>query len=221
MSKLPDTHAVIFRAPYSEMNGETALLLRDPPPPSITPPHLLPSTQKHAQPRLQRHAHKRRLRHTSSFPSITHKHDDTHTQRHKRVWEHRRLRRTTCKAAGGTALLREDHDRCGCGGWSCTSRRTGCRFTMSTASDRLSDETVRPRIHFDHSHISKLRRTRSLAITPPRPGLNPLAFFFFFSPSNDVTPGSKALGQPQRMDGRPCRSTKIKGVLKCVRARIW
>ena len=196
------------------MNEETAVLLGDRTPPHIAPPHLLPSTQKHAQPRLQRHAHRRRLRHTSSFPSITHTHTHTNTMTHTRKgisecesiagWAGQHVRR-----AGGTVLCCgriTTGAGVGGGGWSCTSRRTGCRFTMSTASDRLSDETVRPRIHSDRSHISKLRPSRSLPITPPRrrlrPGLNPLSFLFFFPPSNDVTPGSKALGQPQK-DGWP------------------
>lgn len=59
MSKLPDTHAVIFRAPYSEMNGETALLLRDPPPPfhhSTAPPTLHTKTRTTTPPEARAQA---------------------------------------------------------------------------------------------------------------------------------------------------------------------
>lgn len=118
------------------------------------------------------------------------------------MWEHHWVKEETCKALWRTARLRKDRGRCG-NGWSCWE--TGCCFTMSTAEDPLTDETVRPRTHslfvIWHFKTAQLIFFASVLVWT-------LSLLLF--PAYDVIPRAKALGQSQRMEGRPCRSTKIK-----------
>lgn len=111
-------HAVVLTTPYSETSAETALLLWDWTPAHLHPPHpnspqpspcVLIKTRTTTPPGTRAQAQTQ----THLLFSLHHKHKHTHIRRHKRAWEHRWVKWTTCPAIWRTSTrLREAHSRC-------------------------------------------------------------------------------------------------------------